>query len=378
MNELLSSDSWQASFEAFMSAYDDCFLRSETREKAKLYVRGLLADVKRKNGWQLAETLNMPNPHPLQRLLNEAKWEAAEVQAQQRQQIYHQVKEEGVLEIDESSFVKKGKKSAGVAHQYCGHLGKVANCQVGVFITLSTPTLSAFLDCHLYVPQSWWEDEQRRHDAQIPDAVVFQTKPQLAQAMLDTVWQEGVQARYVTGDTLYGNSPNLRHFIDDRGYVYVLGIGSHHHVIHDNSRHELLTLAQTIPDGEWEEMAFTLADTGWVGYEWTRCRIELVSDPTHPQWLLIRRNADDEYDFFVSNAPRDTSLSELVAVALTRHQIEQCFEEAKDQLGLADYEVRTWHGWHRHMTLCFLAHTWLTMMRGQQREKKVLAAMDEL
>lgn len=372
------SESWSRSFDEFMSDYDGLFARSETRQKAKLYVRGLLADVERKNGWQLAERLQMPNPHPLQRLLNEAKWEADAVQAQHRQQIYQHIAEEGVIEIDESAFAKKGNKSAGVSRQYCGRLGKVANCQVGVFLTLATATMSAFLDGCLYIPQSWWEDESRCREAQIPDTVRFQTKPQLAQAMLDKVWAEGIQARYVTGDTLYGNSPDLRNFIHNRDRLYVFAIGLHHKVIRQGIRQDLPTIAQSIPDTDWGELAFTLADTGWVSYEWARCRIEMTSDQVGQQWLLIRRNTDTDYDFFVSNASLDVSLSELVVVALTRHQIEQCFEEAKDQLGLADYEVRTWQGWHRHMTLCFLAHTWLTIMRFHQREKKDATPMDEL
>jgi|SaaInlV_130m_DNA_3_1039695.scaffolds.fasta_scaffold22756_1 SRSO17 transposase len=364
------SESWAASFEQFMSEYDELFVRSETRDKAKLYVRGLLADVERKNGWQLSESLNMANPHPLQRLLNEAKWEADKVQAQQRQTIYRQINELGVLEIDESSFIKKGRKSAGVSRQYCGRIGKVENCQVGVFLTVATSTLSAFLDYRLYVPQAWCDDEARRREAQIPDEVVFQTKPQLAQAMLAKVWQEGVNAHYVNGDSLYGNSSELRNFIHNSDHHYVLAIGSSHKVIHDGIRQDLLSLAQAIPNSQWEKLAFTLAESGWVTYEWARCRIEMTSDEIGQQWLLIRRNSPDNYDFFVSNSPVETTLSELVAVALIRHQIEQCFEEAKDQLGLADYEVRTWHGWHRHMTLCFLAHTWLTFMRFHQRQKK--------
>ena len=249
------SESWARSFEQFMSKYDELFVRSETRDKAKLYVRGLLANVERKNGWQLSESLNMANPHPLQRLVNEAKWEADKVQAQQRQEIYRQINELGVLEIDESSFIKKGTKSAAVSRQYCGRIGKVENCQVGVFLTMATSTLSIFLDYRLFVPQVWCDDESRRREAQIPDELVFQTKPQLAQAMLETVWQEGVTAQYVNRDSLYGNSPDLRNFIHNSDHYYVLAIGSSHKVIQDGIRQDLLSLAQAIPNSEWEKLA---------------------------------------------------------------------------------------------------------------------------
>jgi hypothetical protein len=136
----------------------------------------------------------------------------------------------------------------------------------------------------------------------------------------------------------------------------------------------VVAIAQSIPAADWQRLAFTLAETGWIWYEWVACRIQMTNDAVGEQWLLIRRTltATPDYDFFVSNAPEDTSVTELARVASMRHEMEPALEEAKDQLGLADYEVRTWHGWHRHMTLCFLAHTWLTLMRMTEPEKKPL------
>lgn len=371
-------DNWDSSFMTFMSEYDECFMRSETRDKATLYVRGVLADVERKNGWQLSETLGLADPHPLQRLLNEAKWDADAVQKRQREQVLSELNDEaGVLVIDESGFPKKGKESVGVARQYCGRSGKVDNCQVGVYLTLATRTGTGFLDRRLYLPKSWCEDSPRRKKAHIPEHVRFQTKPELAQAMLAQVWAEGVQCRYVTGDTLYGNSPDLRQFIADAHRLYVLAIGSHHHVELAGLRQSLTDVVATIKQTQWEAIVTTIAETGVVCYEWCALRGFLGTDDTQEVGLLIRRKPTDEleghdpeYDFFISNAPVETPLTELVAVASMRHDIEQVFEEAKGQLGLADYEVRTWHGWHRHMTLCFLAHTWLMSLSHQQRQKK--------
>ncbi|MDQ7034326.1 MAG: transposase [Anaerolineae bacterium] len=146
--------SWSESFDEFMSQFDDLFLRSESREKAKLYVRGLLADVERKNAWQLAEVLNLDSPHPLQRLVNEGKWDEDRVQKRKRQVVNKRLSAAGVIVIDESGFVKKGTKSAGVARQYCGRVGKVENCQVGVYLVYASPTASVFLDRRLYLPRS--------------------------------------------------------------------------------------------------------------------------------------------------------------------------------------------------------------------------------
>ena len=369
---------WESSFETFMSDYDDCFLRSETREKASLYVRGVLADVKRKNGWQLSESLGLADPHPLQRLLNEAKWDADKVQKRQREQVMSTLNaKSGALVIDESGFAKKGKSSAGVSPQYCGRSGKVDNCQVGVYLTLATRTGTGILDRRLYLPKRWCEDDERRKKAHIPDEVMFQTKPQLAQAMLAQAWAEGIESRYVTGDALYGNSPTLRQFIADADRLYVLGIGSHHHVEVCGKRQSLSDVFASVEDNQWETIATTVSDTGVIWYNWYALRVFLGADATHEQWVLIRCTTSNEleadepdYDFFISNAPIETSLTDLVAVASIRHEIEQVFEEAKGQMGLADYEVRTWHGWHRHMTLCFLAHTWLMTISHTERQKK--------
>ena len=179
MNDWQLAENWQLSFERFMGAYDKYFLRSETREKAGLYVRGILATVKRKNGWQLAEVLGLSDPHPLQRVLSEAKWDSEAVQKCQRKQVLSELDDKaGVLVIDESGFPKKGKQSAGVSAQYCGRNGKVENCQVGVYLTLATRTGTGFLDRRLYLPKAWCEDESRRKKAHIPEDIVFQTKPQ--------------------------------------------------------------------------------------------------------------------------------------------------------------------------------------------------------
>jgi SRSO17 transposase len=371
---------WLEAFDEFMSEFDDLFLRSESREKAKLYVRGLLADVERKNAWQLAELLNLDSPHPLQRLLNEGKWDGDQVEKRKRRMVNERLSAAGVIVIDESGYVKKGTKSAGVARQYCGRVGKVENCQVGVYLVYASPTASVFLDRRLYLPKVWCEDVQRRREAAIPSEIEFRTKPQLAQDMLAEVWAEGSDVHYVSGDTLYGNSPELRSFIDRTNHAYVMAIGSQHHVFYQGSRQALKAIAQAIPSTDWEKIAFTLAETGWIWYEWAACRIEMPNDQIGEQWLLIRRHLGErqKLDFFLSNAPVDTIFTDLVAVALMRQQIEQCFEEAKDQLGLADYEVRTWHGWHRHMTLCFLAHTWLTLLSLTEREKKASSSLDEL
>ena len=168
--------------------------------------------------------------------------------------------EQGISVIDESGFVKWGNKSAGVARQYCGRLGKIENCQVGVYLGIVTAQGAAFLDCQLYLPQSWCDDRQRCRAAHIPDDVTFQTKPQIAQAMLEQAWDEGLPMQWVVGDTLYGNSPKLRQAIHQAERYYVLAIGSHHHLqqMPSEQRIALQTLTQNLSVADWERLCFRL------------------------------------------------------------------------------------------------------------------------
>ena len=288
----------------------------------------------------------------------------------------------GIGVIDESGFGKWGDKSAGVGRQYCGRAGKVENCQVGVYLGYVTPTGAAFLDCQLYLPQAWCEDRARCQTAKIPDGVTFQTKPQIAQALLEQAWAEAIPLQWVVGDTLYGNSPGLRDAIQHHGRYYVLAIGAHHHVMPIEQRQTLPlnSLVTELPEADWQRLCFRMGEKGLIWYEWLALRVTLANDTVGEQWLLIQRTLGktSTYTFWLSNAPLQTPITELAAVALARHPIEHLLEEAKGEVGMADYEVRHWHGWHRHMTLVLLAHTWLKLLQHDQREKKTTASLVEL
>jgi SRSO17 transposase len=373
-----NSAAWEAALVDFLEPFAAQFQRSETRTSVQNYVRGLLAEVKRKNGWQLAEEVGLTDPHPLQRLLNEAQWADEAVRRQLRAVINaHIGYQPGIGVLDESGFVKWGQHSAGVARQYCGRLGKVENCQVGVYLGYVAPTGAALLDCQLYLPQAWCDDRERCRAAKIPDAVPFQTKPQIAQALLEQAWAEGLPMDWVVGDTLYGNSPHLRDFIDQQGRQYMLEIGSHHRVTLAATGHslKLAELTHSLAAADWEQLCFRVGEQGLLAYQWQAQRVSLAGDALDEQWLLIQRSLDTSptMSFHLANAPFETPLTELAAVALSRHSIEDLLGEAKSEVGMADYEVRHWHGWHRHMTLVLLAHTWLKLMQHAEREKKPAA-----
>ncbi|MBZ0303579.1 MAG: IS701 family transposase [Anaerolineae bacterium] len=281
----------------------------------------------------------------MQRVLNEALWDAAAVRRQLRRAIIQQLGyESGIGVIDESGFVKWGDKSAGVGHQYCGRVGKVENCQVGVYWGYVAPTGAAFLDCRLYLPQAWCDDRARCQAAKIPDDVPFQTKPQIAQAILKQAWAEDVPMQRGVGDTLYGNSPGLREAIHHHQRYYVLAIGAPHQVMPADHRQiiSLHTLVSRLAETDWERLCFRVGAKGLIWYEWQAVRITLANDTIGEQWLLMQRPLDEKstYIFWLSNAPVDTPIVTFAAVALARHPLEHLLEEAEGQVGMADYEVR--------------------------------------
>ena len=221
-------EAWREDFEAFHARFAHLFARREPREQAAKYMRGLLAPVQRKNGWQVAEAVGDARPDRTQRLLYQAKWDADaardELQAFVVETLGHP---EGIGIIDETGFLKKGTHSVGVKRQYTGTAGKVENCQIGVFLAYVTPKGQTFLDRRLYLPREWCEDRERRRKAKVPEEVVFQTKPELAIEMLQHAWERGVPMRWVTGDEVYGDNPKVRAAIRaEEGHYYVLAVSS--------------------------------------------------------------------------------------------------------------------------------------------------------
>jgi SRSO17 transposase len=371
--DVLSAGSWDGALNRFLDPLGKWFKRSESRQTAQNYVRGLLAEVKRKNCWQMAEKLGASDPQALQRLLYQAEWDAEAVSRHLRTMLIEQMGyEPGVGVIDESGFVKKGQQSVGVQRQYCGRLGKVENCQVGLFLGYVNPHGHALLDRELYLPQDWAADETRRQAAKVPDGVMFQTKPQLAQQMLERAWAEGIPLDWVAGDTTYGNSPTLREAIHYQQRQYVLQVAKSM-PLRPTAQADAQSAEHwaSLVDG-WQRLAFNFGEKGLNFGEWQAWRVYATTDTVGEQWLLIRRSLSVTPDvtYHVSNASADTPLESLAQVACARHHIEQLLEEAKGSAGLADYEVRYWHSWYRHMTLALVAHAFITLLRHADAQKK--------
>jgi SRSO17 transposase len=350
------------------------FARREMRERAQRYLAGLLERIERKNGWQLAEALGEPGPQGVQRLLNAADWDADAVREDVRAYVLEHLGDgSGVLVIDETGFLKKGTKSAGVARQYSGTAGRRENQQIGVFLLYASARGAAFIDRELYLPERWASDAARRAEAHIPPAVTFATKGELARAMLARAFAGGVPARWVVGDTIYG-SDEVRGWLESLGRAYVLAVPSSHGVWTRGHQRSAAELAAQIPARAWRRLSAGEGSQGPRLYDWACLRLPYVDVTAgQAQWLLIRRGLPNpaeperppECAYYRAYGPEQTALEELVQVAGRRWTIEVAFEQAKGEVGLDQYEVRRYDAWYRHVTLALVAHAFLEVSRHE-------------
>jgi SRSO17 transposase len=347
------------------------FARSEARRRAQVYLHGLLCPIERKNGWQLAEAAGDATPYAMQHLLDRADWDADAVRDDLRAYVLEHLDDAGaVLVVDETGFVKKGTKSAGVAKQYTGTVGKIENCQVGVFLAYASPAGVAFLDRALYLPEEWAEDAERRRAAHIPDAVAFATKPQLARAMLERARAAEVPAAWVTADSVYGDDRRLRMWLEAQEQPYVLAVSGKEYVNvaatwTQRRVSSLLAEVAQLPAEAWQRLSAGAGAKGPRLDDWVRLPLVPPLQEGYERAFLVRRSHSDPEDLqgYVAFAPAGTALEQLVRVAGSRWTIEVAFEAAKGEVGLDEYEVRSYHGWYRHITLALFAQALLTVIR---------------
>ena len=343
------------------------FARAEPRQRVVAYLRGLLSPVERKNSWQLAEELGEPRPYGVQHLLGRARWEADAVRDDLRAYVVeHLGDKRAVLIVDETGFVKKGKQSVGVQRQYSGTAGRIENCQIGVFLAYASPKGRTFLDRALYLPEEWVKDRPRCRQAGVPEAVTFATKPLLAQQMIARARAAGVPAQWVTGDSVYGNDGKLRHWLEEQRMAHVLGVSGNHYIWRGFRQQRVATVVPQVPRTAWQRLSAGSGSKGPRWFDWAALRLP-CPERGWQRWLLLRRKVEQptEVAFYRVFTRARTSLEEVVQVAGTRWAVEECFETAKGEVGLDQYEVRSWGGWYRHITLALLAHAYLTVVRAQ-------------
>ncbi len=371
---------WRRELNVLSARIASRFSRSDLRRRAQTYLIGLLGSARRKNSWQLAESVSEENPYSIQHLLGRANWSAEEL----RDDLTRYVAENlgggrAVLIVDETGFLKKGDKSVGVQRQYSGTAGRTENCQVGVFLCYASENGAAFLDRALYLPRDWANDEDRRAEASVPEEVSFATKPTLARMMLERALEAGVRAAWVTGDSVYGGDRRLRMFLEANEQSFVLAIKRSEPLWAYTDRGPAQVradkLAEIAADEDWHRLSAGEGSKGPRLYDWALLplfRLQITEEERRfEHLLLVRRNINDPEDlaYFVVFAARETPLDEMVEAAGARWWIEACFKTAKGEVGLGHYEVRSWHGWHRHITLALLAHALLAATVYQAREE---------
>ncbi len=348
------------------------FPRSEPRQCVLAYMRGLISPVERKNGWQLAEQAGDASPYGVQHLLGRAQWDADSVRDDlQSYVIQHLTDPDAVLILDETGFLKKGDKSAGVARQYSGTAGRIENCQIGVFLVYASSKGRTFFDRELYLPKAWTEDRARCKVAAIPEEVKFSTKLQLGRRMLQRAFAADVKAKWVCGDSVYGNDSQMRSWLDQRRQAYVLGVTAQLRLWTGEQRQWAKEVVKSWPDSKWRQLSCGAGSKGERLYEWANMVIR-KGEKGWQRWLLARRSLSEpeEVSYYVAGGPKQTPLEEMARVAGTRWAIEESFETAKGEIGLDHYEVRSWKGWYRHITLAMLTHAYLTVMRARAADEE--------
>ncbi len=338
------------------------FGRSEPRQRVGAYVQGLLAGLERKNGWTLAEHAGAVSPDGMQRLLRIADWDVDGVRDDVRSYvIQHLGDPEAVLILDDTGFLKKGVRSAGVQRQYSGTAGRVENCQVGVFLAYASGHGHALIDRELYLPETWTADRERCRAAGVADEVEFATKPRLAMAMLERAMAARVPFGWVTADEAYGQVKYLRVWLERHDCAHVLATKRNDTLITTDGlsggEQRADTLIAALPTRAWRRLSVGAGAHGPRIYDWTRIPIRINWAPGRGHWLLARRSVSDptEIAYYVCYGPRRATLLDLAWTAGSRWHIEECFQQAKNEAGLDDYQVRSYRAWYAHITLSMLA-----------------------
>jgi SRSO17 transposase len=393
--------------QAFQSVFHDCFARSEARAPCLDYMVGQYSPLARKSIEPMALAVEGSRIRSLQRFVSETAWDEEQMRWNYHQLVADELGEpDGVLMFDESGFVKKGKDSAGVARQYCGTLGKVEHCQVGVFAGYASRQGYVLIEQRLFLPEVWFDPAYapRRVQCRVPDEIRFQTKPQLAAAMLQRIRQEGILPfRYIVADSVYGNSPDFLAALETCvGATALVAISSEtrcwlqrpateklayrykgeervkrHLRPTASAPQSVAALAATLPAWQWYRRTVSEGTKGPIAYDFARHRVTLCKDglPDRTVWLVIKRTGGPEptYAYAISNAPASTPFRTLVWLSGIRWAVEQGCEEGKTELGMADYEVRKYTGWQHHVLLTMLAHFFLWHLKGRLGKKSASA-----
>jgi SRSO17 transposase len=362
-------DVWESELESLLARIGPLFYRTESKKHAEQYVRGLLSPIERKNGWTIAEYVGELEPKALQRFLNLSPWDADAVLDLNREYaMEHLADPGGILVADPTGFAKKGTKSVGVQRQYSGTLGRIDNCQIATFLAYVTPGRDrVLLDRRLYMPKkSWMADPARCAEAGVPPDLAFQTRPEQVREMIESARAAGVPFAWFTADEEFGQNPGLCDYLETNRIPYVMAVPKNTPFPNaDGNTVQFDTLAKQLRPNAWQRRACGIGSKGHRVYDWA-----LIESAEVDHQYMIRRSIDDgELAFYHCYNPNHAEFGELVQVAGARWPIEECFGSAKNEVGLDNYQVRTWDAWHRHTTLAMLAHTFLAITAHKAKKR---------
>ena len=377
-SEVAQVEGWQEAFNRLHGRLRPHAAQTRTHERMRLHLEGVLGKAERRNGWHLAEAAGDGSPYAMQHLLGRASWDVAGVREETRRYVREELGPAIRARIvDETGFLKKGMKSAGVARQYSGTAGRVENCQIGVFLAYATSSECAYVDARLYLPESWTKDPARCRAAGIPRDTVFRTKPQLALEMLRRAHTADGLVEWVLADEIYGSYQDLRGWLEEQGQSYVLSISCNLGVRLPGWKRRQQRRADEIvaelPDEAWCRLSAGEGSKGPRVYDWAWLEMESTGPAAGwKRFLLARRSVQspEKIAYYLVFAAATRTLQEIVEAAGLRWNIESGFEQAKQEVGLDEYEVRQWEGWSRFMTLGLLAHAFLAVQRARAHAEK--------
>jgi SRSO17 transposase len=374
--------------EQFVEPFAACLVRSKQRELAQQYVAGLVSQVERKNVESIAYHHDQDR-QALQKFVGQYTWDHRPLIGELVRQVGSALgRDDAVLVFDPSGFPKKGTESVGVQRQWCGRLGKVDNCQVGVYLAYASAEEHALVDVRLYLPKDWARSKARRAKCGVPAEVTFRTRHELALEMLDEHGST-LPHGWVAGDDEMGKVPEFRAQLHARGERYLLAVPSNI-LVRDleaeppaysgRGRHpqspwiRVDRWCRALPESAWTTIDVRDGERGPLVVQSVKVRVRAKKAPGDgfdEILVVIRERQGDgtlKHDYYLSNAPCETPLAEFTRVSKAEHRVEECLQRAKGEAGLADYEVRTWRGWHHHQTLSLVA-TWFLTEETRQGKK---------
>jgi SRSO17 transposase len=366
---------FETEFNELITRIETVFASKLSCLSAKKYLTGLISPVERKNGWQLSEALGETTPYVLQQFLYRGRFSADHLRDRLQTYVNEKLGEkDGVLVVDETGFLKQGKRSCGVKRQYSGTAGRIENCQIGVFLTYASSKGHTPIDRRLYIPKDWFDDQERCKKAGIPDTAMFQTKPEMALEMIQAATDAGVSYSWVTGDCVYGDYRTIRMWLEEQRKCYVFCVSGKEYLQEEYQKVSVSSILKNLDNQNWFLASCGDGSKGARVYDWQVLEIKIPVVEGWKRYLLVRESrSDGELRAYVCFAPEVVSVQKLVEVAGTRWTVECCFAESKSEVGLDEYEVQSYAGWYKHITFACLAHALLTYLSYCSLDAKTIA-----